>query len=96
MINGNVTIGRNCRIETTVRLTGSDEFPMHVGDNVRIKGTTYMFGCILDDDVFVQNCYLFEKRIRLKKDKDGNPLPVRHVFPEPEGKDCVEDRGPAS
>jgi len=91
IIKGNVTVGSGCRIETTVRLTGSDEFPIRIGNNVRIKGTTYVFGCILEDNVFVQNCYLFQKRIRFMTGKDGEPVKICHIFPEPRGNECVED-----
>jgi bifunctional UDP-N-acetylglucosamine pyrophosphorylase/glucosamine-1-phosphate N-acetyltransferase len=91
IVKGNVSIGSNCRIETTVRLTGSDDAPMTVGNDVRIKGTTYMFGCTLEDNVFVQNCYLFEKKIRFVEDSDGEPVRVCHMFPRPTGRQCVED-----
>jgi bifunctional UDP-N-acetylglucosamine pyrophosphorylase/glucosamine-1-phosphate N-acetyltransferase len=91
IVKGNVSIGDNCRIETTVRLTGSDDAPMRVGKNVRIKGTTYMFGCTLEDNVFVQNCYLFEKKIRFRADSNGEPIKVCHIFPKPGGGECVED-----
>jgi bifunctional UDP-N-acetylglucosamine pyrophosphorylase/glucosamine-1-phosphate N-acetyltransferase len=91
IIKGNVTIGRDCRIETTVRLTGSDACPMKVGNRVTIKGTTYMYGCEIEDNVFIRNCYMFQKIIRYKKDKKGNPVRVCHIFTEPMGKECVED-----
>jgi bifunctional UDP-N-acetylglucosamine pyrophosphorylase/glucosamine-1-phosphate N-acetyltransferase len=92
ILKGNLTVGKNCLIETTVRLTGSNAAPAVIGNNVRIKGTTYMYGCKVEDNVFVQNCYLFEKKIRFKKDGDGNPVKVCHIKPEPQGKACVENR----
>jgi len=91
ILKGNVRIGSGCRIETTVRLTGSHERPMIVGNNVRIKGTTYMFGCIVEDGTFIQNCYLFEKKIRFKNDDEGKPVKVCHVSAEPRGTECVGD-----
>jgi bifunctional N-acetylglucosamine-1-phosphate-uridyltransferase/glucosamine-1-phosphate-acetyltransferase GlmU-like protein len=91
IIKGNMVIGRRCRIETTVRMTGSDEHPMRVGDNVRIKGTTYLYGCRIEDNVFLQNCYLFRKRIRFRKDAQGRPLRIAHIFPAPVGAECVDD-----
>ncbi|KAB2850120.1 MAG: NTP transferase domain-containing protein, partial [Ignavibacterium sp.] len=39
IIKGNIIIGENSTIESSVNMTGSDEFPLRIGKNVLIKGT---------------------------------------------------------
>ncbi|HEQ71644.1 MAG TPA: multidrug transporter [Spirochaetia bacterium] len=90
VIKGNVTIGKHCLIEAPVRLTGSDEFPVVIGDSVRIKGDSYIFGCSVADETFIVNCILRQARIACRRDEAGNVLPISYIFPEPEGRECVE------
>jgi bifunctional UDP-N-acetylglucosamine pyrophosphorylase/glucosamine-1-phosphate N-acetyltransferase len=91
ILKGKITIGHNCRIETPVRLTGSDDFPVRIGNNVRIKGTTYIFGSVVENNTYIENCVLFKKKIKLKKDSSGRPLRIRNIFPEPQGSECLKD-----
>lgn len=91
IIKGKVTIGKNCLIETPVRLTGSDEYPLTVGDNVRIKGTTYIFGSVIEDNVFIINCVLRQKRLTAQKDKSNTIIPISNIFPEPTGREAVKE-----
>ena len=46
IIKGNIEIGDYSRIESSVNMTGSDEFPLKMGSHVLIKGTSYIFGSI--------------------------------------------------
>ncbi|MFH1760517.1 MAG: multidrug transporter, partial [bacterium] len=90
IIKGNVTIGNDCRIETPVRLTGSDEWPLKIGNNVRIKGTTYIFGSIVENGARIENSVLSKKKVKFLKDKQGKPVKVGYIFPEPQGRECLE------
>lgn len=89
MINGVVTIGDGARIEAQVRITGSDEFPTSIGKNVIIKGTTYVFGTTIEDDVMVEHSILKHKRVERIERKDGTVQDVRYYLPHPEGIDCI-------
>lgn len=91
IIKGNVTVGKNCLIETPVRLTGSDEYPLTIGDNVRIKGTTYIFGSVIEDDVFIINCVLRQKRLTAQRDKHNAVIPISYIFPEATGGESVKE-----
>jgi bifunctional UDP-N-acetylglucosamine pyrophosphorylase/glucosamine-1-phosphate N-acetyltransferase len=91
IIKGNVTIGKNCLIETPVRLTGSDEYPLDIGSNVRIKGTTYIFGSVIEDNVFIINCVLRQKHLTAQKDRHGEIIPISNIFPEPTGRELIKD-----
>ena len=91
IIKGPVTIGRGARIETPVTITGSDEFPTRIGAGALIKGTTYIFGSTIDDDVTIEHCVLKCKRIERIERKDGSVQAVRYYLPLPQGIDCVSD-----
>ena len=54
IIKGNVRIGNNCSIESSVNMTGSDEFPLKIGNNVTIKGTSYIFGSVVENNIFIE------------------------------------------
>jgi len=91
IIKGNIVIGDNSRIESSVNITGSDEYPTRIGKNVLIKGTSYLFGTIVEDGVYIEHSVLIKKRIRAVKDENGNIRPVRFYIPIPEGADLVND-----
>lgn len=91
IIKGNIHIGDNSRIESSVNITGSDEYPTRIGKNVLIKGTSYLFGTIIEDGVFVEHSVLIRKKIRAVKDENGNIRSVRFYIPIPEGVDLVRD-----
>jgi len=91
ILKGRVSIGKNCLIETPVRLTGSDEYPLKIGDNVRIKGASYIFGSIVEDDVFIINCVLWQKRLLAQRDKHNTVIPISNIFPEATGRESVKD-----
>ncbi len=89
IIKGDLVIGEDCRIESGVNITGAYEYPVRIGNNVLIKGTSRVFGCIIDDDIFIEHSVLkfqyVEKTIR----KDGTVQPIRWVIPPPQGLDSV-------
>jgi len=89
IIKGNLTIGENCRIESGVNMTGSDEYPTRIGNNVLIKGTSYLFGSIVEDDVWIERSVLKYKYVERLVRKDGTVQPVRWVLPLPEGLDSL-------
>lgn len=91
IIKGNIVIGENSRIESSVNMTGSDEFPLRIGKNVLIKGTSYLFGTIVEDDVHIEHSVLIKKRVERVLRKDGTVRPVRFYLPMPEGIDSVSD-----
>ena len=91
VIKGNLQIGEDARIESGVILTGSDEHPTRLGRHVTIKGTSYLYGCQVDDEVFIEHSVLKCKRIELVRRRDGHIQPIRYVLPPPEGLDSLSD-----
>ena len=91
IIKGNIIIGENSTIESSVNMTGSDEFPLRIGENVLIKGSSYLFGSVVEDNVIIEHSVLIKKKIKVKKDKSGNIKAVRFFIPETEGKDLLSD-----
>lgn len=91
IIKGNIVIGENSTIESSVNLTGSDEFPLRIGKNVLIKGTSYLFGSMIEDDVTIEHSVLIKKKVKAEKDKNGNIKPVRFFIPDTEGKSLLSD-----
>jgi bifunctional UDP-N-acetylglucosamine pyrophosphorylase/glucosamine-1-phosphate N-acetyltransferase len=89
IVKGNLTIGENCRIESSVNMTGADEFPTHIGNNVLIKGTSYIFGSIIEDDIWIEHSVLKCKYVERTLRKDGTVQPIRWVLPLPEGLDSL-------
>ncbi len=91
IIKGNIIIGEKSRIESGVNMTGSDDFPLRIGNNVLIKGTSYLFGSIVEDDVFIEKSVLIKKRVERLIKRDGKIQPIRYYLPMPEGIDAVEN-----
>ena len=89
IIKGNLTIGENCQIESGVNMTGADESPTRIGNNVLIKGTSYIFGCIIEDDMWIEHSVLKGKHVERIVRRDGSVQPVRWVLPLPEGLDSI-------
>ncbi|MCK7525984.1 MAG: hypothetical protein MZV64_54430 [Ignavibacteriales bacterium] len=48
-------------------MTGSDEFPLRIGKNVLIKGSSYLFGSIVEDGVSIEHSVLIKKKLKQKK-----------------------------
>ncbi|MDP2364020.1 MAG: NTP transferase domain-containing protein [Ignavibacteria bacterium] len=91
IIKGNIIIGENSIIESSVNLTGSDECPLRIGKNVLIKGSSYLFGSVVEDGVTIEHSVLIKKRIKAEKDATGKIKPVRFTIPETEGKDLLSE-----
>jgi bifunctional UDP-N-acetylglucosamine pyrophosphorylase/glucosamine-1-phosphate N-acetyltransferase len=90
-IKGNIEIGRGSRIESSVRLTGSDENPLRIGSDVLIKGTTYIYGSFIEDNVFIENCVIIKKKIEKHVGKNGVVQPIRFYIPPSEGITAIKD-----
>jgi bifunctional UDP-N-acetylglucosamine pyrophosphorylase/glucosamine-1-phosphate N-acetyltransferase len=91
IIKGNIEIGSGSRIESSVNMTGSNEYPLRIGKNVTIKGTSYLFGSIIDDDMFIEHSVIIKKRVEKLYKKDGMVQKVRFFLPMPEGIDSIDD-----
>ena len=91
IIKGNIIIGKNSRIESSVNVTGSDEHPTVIGENVTIKGTSYVFGSIIDSDLFIEHSILIRKKVDKLIRKDGKIQDIKFFLPMPEGIDAIEE-----
>jgi bifunctional UDP-N-acetylglucosamine pyrophosphorylase/glucosamine-1-phosphate N-acetyltransferase len=91
IIKGNIVIGESSRIESSVNMTGSDESPLRIGKNVLIKGTSYIFGSIVEDKVHIEHSVIIKKRVERLIKRDGTIQPIRFYLPMPEGIDAIED-----
>jgi len=90
-IKGNLTTGENCRIESSVNMTGADDAPVRIGNNVLIKGTSYIYGCIIEDDIWIEHSVLKNKLIERTVRNDGTVQGIRWVLPQPQGMDSIFD-----
>jgi bifunctional UDP-N-acetylglucosamine pyrophosphorylase/glucosamine-1-phosphate N-acetyltransferase len=72
-------------------MTGSDEFPTRIGNNVTITGRTYILGCIIEDDLWIEHSVLKFKRVEKRLRRDGSIQRIRYVIPAPEGLDSIVD-----
>ena len=91
IIKGNMTIGERCQIESSVNMTGSDEYPTIIGNDVLIKGTSYIFGSVIESGIWIEHSVLMMKYVERTVRKDGAVQPVRYVLPLPEGLDSITD-----
>jgi bifunctional UDP-N-acetylglucosamine pyrophosphorylase/glucosamine-1-phosphate N-acetyltransferase len=91
IIKGNIVIGDGARIESSVNMTGSDEFPLKIGENVLIKGTSYIFGSKIANNMTIEHSLLVKKKVRAVKNEKGEVQPVRYFVPESEGEKALND-----
>ena len=91
ILKGNLRIGAHSRIESGVLMTGSDEHPMRVGERVTIKGTSYLYGCHIDDDLFIEHSVIKCKRVEQVRRRDGTIQPSATSCRSPEGLDSIAD-----
>lgn len=89
VLKGNLQIGAGSRIESGVIMTGSDEHPMRVGEDVTVKGTTYLYGCHVDTGVVIEHSVIKCRHVQRRTRTDGTVQPVRYVLPQPEGLDSI-------
>jgi len=91
IIKGNIVIGDGSRIESSVNMTGSDEFPLRIGKNVLIKGTSYIFGSKISNNLFIEHSIIVKKKVRAIKNKKGEVQPIRYYIPESEGAEAIQN-----
>lgn len=91
IIKGNIEIGENTKIESSVNMTGSDEYPLRIGKNVLVKGTSYIFGSIIEDDIHIEHSVLINKRVEKLIKKNGQIQKVQFYLPMPSGIDTISD-----
>jgi len=91
LLKGNLVLGAGTRVESGVLMTGSDAFPMRVGRHVVVKGTTYLYGCRIDDEVLIEHSVIKCKHVERVRRRDGTIQPIRYVLPQPEGLDSLSD-----
>lgn len=91
VIKGNVVIGNNCRFEAQVNMTGSDDAPLRIGNNVLVKGTTYIFGSVIEDDITIEHSVLLRKQVHRLVKRNGELQAVRYYLPMPSGVDAIEN-----
>jgi len=84
IIKGKVKIGKGGKIESRVYITGSDENSVNIGNGVLIKGTSYIYGCNIADNVTIIHSVLINKKIR----KKGSS--IKFYLPEAEGIENIE------
>jgi len=89
IIKGNVKIGNNSRIESGVRITGSNQEPVIIGNDVLIKGISYIFGSIIEDSIIIEHSILKSKYIERVVKKNGEIQPIKYIIPMPEGLDSI-------
>jgi bifunctional UDP-N-acetylglucosamine pyrophosphorylase / glucosamine-1-phosphate N-acetyltransferase len=85
ILKGNLHIGAGSRIESGVIMTGSDDYPLRAGERVTVKGTSYLYGCRIDDGMDIEHSVIKCQHVRAVETADGSIQPVRYVQPEPEG-----------
>jgi bifunctional UDP-N-acetylglucosamine pyrophosphorylase/glucosamine-1-phosphate N-acetyltransferase len=91
IIKGNIVIGEGTRIESSVNMTGSDEYPLRIGQGVLIKGTSYVFGSIIEDGIHIEHSVIIRKKVERLEKKTGVVQPIKFYLPMPEGIDAIED-----
>ena len=95
ILKGDLRLGAGSRIESGVIMTGSDTFPMRVGERVTVKGTSYLYGCRVDDDLLIEHSVIKCKHVQQVVRRDDTIQPIRYVLPTPEGLDSITDLAPA-
>ncbi len=91
ILKGNLAVGKGSRIESGVIMTGSDDFPLRVGKGVTVKGTSYIYGCSIDDGLYIEHSVLKCQHVAARTRDDGSIQPIRYVQPDPEGLDSIQE-----
>jgi len=89
IIKGNTWLGEDVKVESGVRITGSDEFPTRIGDRCLIKGTSYIFGSIIERRSWIEHSILIKQRIYRIEKKGGGVQKIMYILPLPEGIDSL-------
>ncbi|NOX18748.1 MAG: multidrug transporter, partial [Chlorobi bacterium] len=93
VIKGNVEIGKNVLLESGVRITGSDCYLTRIGDNVTVKGISYIFGSILDEGTKIEHSVLINKRVEKILDENGEVIAVKYFIPDAQGAEAITKIG---
>jgi bifunctional UDP-N-acetylglucosamine pyrophosphorylase/glucosamine-1-phosphate N-acetyltransferase len=56
-----------------------------------IKGTSYIFGSLIEDGVFIEHSVIIKKKVKSYVRKNGTIQPIRFYIPAPEGIDAIKD-----
>lgn len=91
ILKGNISIGDDSVIESGVRITGNDEYPVIIGNNVTVKGVTYIFGSIVESSMMIEHSVIVRKKISKPGNARQERFKVRYFIPEAEGVDAIED-----
>ena len=91
ILKGDLKIGAGSRIESGVIMTGSDAWPLRMGERVTVKGTSYLYGCRIDDGLSIEHSVIKCSHVRAIRNDDGIIQPVRYVLPAPEGLASIAD-----
>lgn len=91
IIKGNVTINDNTKIESGVRITGSDQHPCFIDSCVTVKGLTYIFGSKVEDHIVVEHSVILRKKISKPEGVKNEFYHVRYYLPEAEGTEAIKD-----
>ncbi|MEW6196867.1 MAG: NTP transferase domain-containing protein [Bacteroidota bacterium] len=91
IIKGNVTIGENSVIESQVRITGSDEYPVQIGKHVTIKGVSYIFGSVIDNNFIIEHSVLKCKNVARPEESKSEISKVKYYLPEAEGIETINN-----
>ncbi len=91
ILKGNIIIGDHSRIESSVRMTGNDNHPLRIGKKVLIKGTSYIFGSIIEDGAQIEHSVIICKKVVRLSNADGSAKPVKFYLPAAEGIDAITD-----
>ncbi|HSP88207.1 MAG TPA: NTP transferase domain-containing protein [Ignavibacteriaceae bacterium] len=91
IIKGNIIIGDRTRIESSVNMTGSDEYPLRIGLGVLIKGTSYVFGSVIEDGIYIEHSVIIRKKVERIEMEPGVIQPVKFYLPKPEGVESIKD-----
>lgn len=91
IIKGNVTIGENTLLESQVRITGSDEFPVQIGKHVTIKGVSYIFGSIIDNNFIIEHSVIIRKNVKKPEGYKSDFFKIKFYIPETEGIEAIKN-----
>ena len=80
---------QNLILERGVNITGSDNHPVKIGKNVLIKGVSYLYGSIVDNNAYIEHCIFYYSHVKALKDKNGNIIKCRFIRPKEEGIESV-------
>ena len=92
-LKGRISIGTDCLIESRVYITGSDEYPINIGNEVHLRGVSYIFGSVIESGVKITHSVIKRKHVKYisSKEQDGEVVKLRYIIPKPEGEDAVKD-----